>query len=98
MRAWACLFPPSRCQRVVSVATSVPSLSLLVQADLFNNLLRRVNTTSGLVSTLAGNVALGGGPPNNYGFADGYGTAATFHQPFGVAVDAASTAAYIVSD
>lgn len=67
-----------------------------LQADQSNNLLRRVNLANGLVTTLAGNVALSSGPPNNYGFSDGFGTAASFWNPTGVAVDGAGTFAVVV--
>ena len=57
----------------------------LLQADQYNNLLRRINLVSGLVTTIAGNAALSGGPPNNVGHADGVGTASSFNRPTGVA-------------
>lgn len=66
-------------------------LSVAPQADNSNNLLRRVNLTNGLVTTLAG--GLGG---TAYGFANGTGTAAAFHGPSGVAIDAAGSIAIVV--
>lgn len=56
--------------------------SLSLQSDSANHLLRLVNLTSGLVSTLAG--GLGG---VSSGHADGVGTAASFNNPNGVAVN-----------
>jgi len=50
-----------------------------------NHLLRLVNLTGGLVTTLAGNVS-GTVGSTNYGHADGQGTAASFYGPVGVAV------------
>lgn len=41
------------------------------------------------MKTLAGNVVMAGGPPNNYGHADGAGAAASFYNPTGIAMDAA---------
>ena len=58
--------------------------------------MRRVDLTSGLVTTLVGNAALNGGPPNNKGYADGVGTATTFNRPYGVAVDGAGTFVIVV--
>ena len=65
-----------------------PSPPPPLQADSNNHLLRRVNLTSGLVTTLAGNATRGR--------ADGVGTAATFYSPGGVAVDAAGSTAIVV--
>lgn len=73
-----------------------PRLSLTLQADSDNNLLRRVNLASGVVTTLAGNAAQGGGPPYNYGYADGVGTIATFNNPSAVVVDAVGALAIVV--
>ena len=70
------------------VGMSAPSLRFRMQADQWNHLLRRVNLTSGLVTTLAGR--------NTSGRANGVGTAATFYFPYGVAVDAAGTTAIVV--
>lgn len=67
-------------------ALSVPRLNL--QADSQNNLLRRVNLTSGLVITFAGS------PTQDFGFVDGTGIAALFNNPRGVAMD--GTGAYAV--
>lgn len=64
-----------------------------LQADWCNHLLRRVDVTSGLVTTLAGSVV----GSNNYGHADGVGTAASFYYPYGVAMDAAGNSVIVVS-
>ena len=58
--------------------------------------MRRVNVISGLVTTLAGNVLLNGGPPNNYGYADGAGPSSSFYRPVGVAMNSAGTLAVVV--
>jgi hypothetical protein len=65
----------------------IPSNGLIVVADAFNHRIRLVNSSSGIVSTLAGKdkgAFIGG---TFYGaFADGTGTAASFSFPTGVAV------------
>ncbi len=53
-------------------------------ADQNNNVIRKI-TSSGVVTTLAGGGSVGG---STSGHANGTGTAATFNQPAGVAVDA----------
>ena len=65
------------------------------QADYYNHLLRRVNVTSGLVTTLAGSLA-GTVGLDNYGHADGVGAAASFYRPLGVAMDGAGTFVVVV--
>lgn len=70
---------------MVGLDSSVPPP---MQADTNNNLLRRVNLTSGLVTTLAG---------SSPGYADGVGAAANFNNPWSVAVDSAGTFAVVVS-
>lgn len=67
----------------------------MLQTDQFNHLLRRVNLTSGLVTTVAG--SLSGIPSTNFGFADGIGTAARFYIPVDVAVYGAGSFAVVVS-
>lgn len=71
----------------LSVAV-IPSSGMIVVADTFNNRIRLVNPTSGVVTTLAGS--------GNYDFADGTGTGASFRRPGAVAVT--STSDIIVSD
>ena len=58
------------------------------QADHFNNRIRRINVSTGTVTTLAG---------NSGGIADGVGTAASFGGPCSVAMDGAATLAVVVS-
>ena len=48
------------------------------------------------MTTLAGNVALTGGPPTNTGHADGVGSVASFSYPYGLAMDGAGTFAIVV--
>ena len=54
-----------------------------------------MNLTSGLVTTLAGSLS-GTIGTNNNGRADGFGTAASFNFPCGVAVDKAGRFAVVV--
>ena len=65
-------------------------LSLRMQADRDNHLVRRIDLSLGLVSTLAGTSGVSGS-------ANGAGTAALFFRPSGVAMDAAGTVALVVS-
>jgi len=60
------------------MGVTVLSNGIIVVADTFNNRIRLVNPTSGVVTTLAGS-----GSP---GSADGTGTGASFYYPFGLAV------------
>lgn len=62
----------------------------MVQADSQNNAIRRLVVATSTVSTLAGTVGTSG-------FADGFGSSATFKGPLGVTVDALGTIA-IVAD
>lgn len=66
------------------------------QADQANHLLRHVNLTSGLVTTLAGSRS-GNVGADNYGHSDGIGMSASFYTPTGVALDAAGTVVVVVS-
>lgn len=68
------------------------STRLPLQAEYDNCLLRRVNLSSGLVVTLAGNVCNA-----SKRYADGVGTAASFYVPKGVAMDSAGSVAAVVS-
>ena len=60
----------------------------LYVADQYNNMIRKI-TSAGVVTTLAGNTISG--------FANGTGTAASFNNPAGVAVDAAGNV-YVADD
>ena len=53
-----------------------PATGMLYISDLYNNQIRQLNTTTGVVSTLAGSGAIGG--------ADGNGANAQFRSPYGV--------------
>ena len=53
-----------------------PATGMLDISDLYNNQIRQLNTTTGVVSTLAGSGAIGG--------ADRNGANAQFRSPFGV--------------
>lgn len=61
-----------------------------LQADTSNNLLRRVDLVTGLVTTLAGS------PTQSAGHADGLGSLATFNYPLCVAMDGAGSIAIVV--
>ena len=61
----------------------------LYVADVDNNTIRRIDLLGGSVTTVAGAVAVDGS-------SDGIGTAATFHKPKQLAIDAAAGRLYIV--
>ena len=58
------------------------------QGDLGNNCIRRINVSTGLVTTFVGNL--------NIGHADGVGSSATFNSPSGVVVDETGSMAVVV--
>ena len=64
--------------------------SLSLKADYGNHLIRRIDLTSGLVSTLAGTSGVTGS-------SNGLGTAAAFNNPLYVSMDAAGTFTLVVS-
>lgn len=64
-----------------------PTSGDVLVADCYSHCLRRVSS-SGVVSTLAGN------PITGAGFANGVGTAARFNSPFGLAIDAQGSSLY----
>lgn len=66
-----------------------------IVADAGNHLLRRIDLSSGLVTTVAGR-RFGVVGINNQGYADGKETAASFDEPKGVAFDSTGTFALIV--
>jgi sugar lactone lactonase YvrE len=66
---------------------AVDATGIAYVADSFNNLIRVINISTGVVRTLAG-----GNGGSTSGWANGQGTLATFNSPFGVAVDASGTA------
>lgn len=61
------------------------------KVDTYNRVLRRLNISSGVVSTLAGT-------PQSVGYSDGYGTAAALGRPESVCLDAAGAVALVVSN
>ena len=60
-----------------------------MQPDYDAHAIRRIVVSSGIVTTLAGH-----GVP---GYANGYGTLATFNNPHGIAIDATGSIALVVS-
>lgn len=64
----------------------------LIQVDYSNHAFRRVDISTGVVTTVAGNPG-----PSNSGFNDGVGTAARFHIPIGAAMDKHGTVVIVVS-
>ena len=65
----------------------------IFQADSGNNVIRRINVSTGEVTTLAGHPQ----PWQPWGYADGVGPNATFRNPSGVAMDAAGAVGLVVS-
>jgi len=65
---------------------TVDASGVLYVADSFNNKIRKI-TVAGVVSTFAGSGAAGS--------SSGYGTAASFNQPFSIVVDASSSNLYV---
>ena len=61
-----------------------------MQSDAYNHIIRRIVLSSSLVSTLAG-------ASGATGSMNGIGTAASFHTPYGITIDAAGTVALVVS-
>ena len=59
------------------------------QSDSFNQLVRQINVSSGIVTTLAGSAS-------NYGSSDGTGTAVRFNYPRGISIDSAGSLALLV--
>lgn len=83
--------------RVAVVSAAISSIrtrlffAVVLQADVANNALRRVDLFRGIVTTLAGS------PSQSWGQADGTGSAVLFRQPYDVAVDASGATAIVVS-
>ena len=61
-----------------------------LQADQNNHAIRRIDLLSGTVTTLAGS------PSQSTGHSDGVGSAASFYNPYGIAVDASASVAFVV--
>ena len=70
-------------------------LQLLLQLLLLPRAVSGQPAWVGNVTTLAGNAATAP-DPGNRGHADGAGAAASFYQPFGIAMDSAGTIALVV--
>ena len=68
---------------------------LLFVADLYNNLIRTIDTTSRSVTTLAGTYA---GCTATTGTADGTGTSASFNSPRGLTLDSRGAVLYVMED
>jgi len=73
-----------------SGVTVDPAGAFAIVADNGNHLVRRLNLSSGLVTTVAGNTS-GAVGSSNLGYADGQGTAVKFYRPSGVTMDAGAT-------
>lgn len=61
----------------------------MLQGDSGSDLVRKINLSSAFMVTLAGQLY-------GAGFADGTGSAANFFYPYGVAMDAMATSAFVV--
>ena len=61
------------------------------QVDHYNHLIRRIDLSPGLVSTLAGS-------NGTFGSVNGFGTSSLFRNPLGVSMDATGTIALVVSN
>ncbi len=73
-----------------------PSGTVLYVADDTDNNIRAIDLTAGTVSTLAGPSATAGiVAPGTEGYANGFGTAAVFDTPSGIAVDPANGNVYV---
>ena len=76
-----------------------PTGTNLYVADSYNNLIRKIVISTGVVSTVAGSTISGGGgtDPQFSGiyFANGTGTAASFSRPVGIATDPSGTNLYV---
>ena len=68
--------------------------SVAIITDQYNHLIRRVNLNNAAVTTIAG-VTFGDVGINNFGSANGIGTAASFYFPVGVTMNGAGTFAII---
>ena len=87
---WAPVAPPVTRAPFSLLPPLLPPAPAPLQADTYNHLIRRIDLSSGLVSTLAGT-------SGSVGSANGLGTVARFDQPVGVAMDNAGTVALVVS-
>ena len=76
-RWWTC----NKCYIKQSFGVAVDSNGNIYIADTYNNRIRKVNSTTGIITTIAGN-GTGG-----YSGDGGIATNATLYHPFGVAVD-----------
>lgn len=70
--------------------TPLSCLTTRVKTDASAGLVRRLDSSSGLVTTIAGNA-------RGFGSIDGVGSRAVFMQPAGIAVDARGSLAIVVS-
>ncbi len=71
----------------IGIAPRDPTFAVV--ADHYSHRIRRIDTSSGLVSTMAG---------SNQGFADGVGINAQFNEPQGVAITPDATQVPLASD
>ena len=64
---------------------------MISQADTYNNAIRHIDLTMGIVTTIAGKAGVTGS-------SDATGTVAQFNNPMGIAMNSAETFALVVRD
>jgi hypothetical protein len=77
----------SNAQFSTPLAVAVDAAGTLYVADTYNYTIRKIDTH--------GNVTTVGGSPGQWGSADGFGSAARFYQPHGIAVNSSGSVVYV---